>query len=335
MPMCCLCCGRSSSIFLGKLLYLLVMVDWTASLYEKLPAQQVFLHILLLSTIIGGYANTDLFNPTKDKYYAVILMRMDARAYTLVNYIYGLLKTMIGFLPFIILFGRDRSVPLWLCVALPFAIVGMKLCFSGGILWLDEKKGWHYNENTLSKFQWGAMGLLLVAAYGLPMLGIALPAFLSALLFLACIPLGVVGLWKIVTFKDYRAVNKELLSGLTNQMDTPTQVVKKANEKKISTDVTITSSRRGFEYLNELFIKRHRKILWNSTKKISFVCLCIVAGSAGAPVSEAGDNVQCQPNGHDLAAVFCVHHVCHQSGYQLYPSSVYELRSQPADLFLL
>ena len=266
------------SIFLGKLLYVFVMVGWAASLYEKLPPQRVFLHILLLLTIIGGYANTDLFNPTKDKYYAVILMRMDARAYTLVNYIYGLLKTLIGFLPFIILLGWDRSVPLWLCIALPFAIVGMKLCFSGGILWQDEKKGWSYNENMLSKFQWGAMGLLLLAAYGLPVLGITLPTFLSALLFLACIPLGVVGLWKIVTFKDYRAVNKELLSGLTNQMDTPTQVVKKANEKNISADVTITSSRRGFEYLNELFVKRHRKILWNSTKKISFVCLCLVAG---------------------------------------------------------
>ena len=38
--------------------------------------------------------NTNLFNPTKDKYYAIILMRMDARAYTLVNYIYAILKVI-------------------------------------------------------------------------------------------------------------------------------------------------------------------------------------------------------------------------------------------------
>lgn len=91
-------------------------------------------------------------------------------------------------------------------------------------------------------------------------------------------PLGAIGLWKVLTFQDYRAVNKQLLSGLTNQMDTPTQVVKKANEKNISTDVTIASNRKGFEYLNELFIKRHKKILWSSTKKISYVCLFLIAG---------------------------------------------------------
>ncbi len=61
-------------------------------------------------------------------------------------------------------------------------------------------------------------------------------------------------------------------------MDTPTQIIKKANEKHISADVTITSSRKGFEYLNELFIRRHRKILWNSAKKISYVCVFLVHG---------------------------------------------------------
>ena len=75
-------------------------------------------------------------------------------------------------------------------------------------------------------------------------------------------------------------INKELLSGLTNQMDSTakTQLVKQLNEKKISGDISITSSRRGFEYLNELFIKRHKKILWNSTKKISYVCTFLVIG---------------------------------------------------------
>ena len=60
------------------------------------------------------------------------------------------------------------------------------------------------------------------------------------------------------------------------------QLVKQLNEKKISGDISITSSRRGFEYLNELFIKRHKKILWNSTKKISYVCTFLVIGILAA-----------------------------------------------------
>ena len=41
----------------------------------------------------------------------MILMRMDAREYTLVNYLYAILKVVIGFLPFGLLFGMDRGLP--------------------------------------------------------------------------------------------------------------------------------------------------------------------------------------------------------------------------------
>lgn len=44
----------------------------------------------------------------------MILMRMNARSYTLVNYGCALLKTIVGFLPFTVLFGTSRDVPLWL-----------------------------------------------------------------------------------------------------------------------------------------------------------------------------------------------------------------------------
>ena len=92
-------------------------------------------------------------------------------------------------------------------------------------------------------------------------------------------PLGMASITRLTTFRDYYAVNKELLAGLTNQMDSTakTQLVKKINEKKISTDTSISAARKGFEYLNELFIKRHKKILWNSTKKISYVCAFLIA----------------------------------------------------------
>lgn len=267
------------SVFLGKFLYFLVMVYGAALLFDELPANQVFLHIMLILTVIGSFMNTNLFNPTKDKYYAMFLLKMDAREYTLVNYIYSIIKVVIGFLPFAILFGIGKGVPLWFCLLLPLCIVGMKLFVAATSLWDYERRGLGYNENKLSKYVWGGITLLLGAAYGLPALGFVLPEMVSMAVLLACIPLGVVGLWKVLSFRDYRAINKELLSSLTNQIDTPTQIVKKANEKKISADVTITSSKKGFEYLNELFIKRHRKILWNSTRKISYVCVCLVIGA--------------------------------------------------------
>lgn len=268
------------SAFLGKFLYIFAMVYGIGVFYQGLPENDVFLHILLILTVIGSFTNTHLFNPSKDKYYAMILMRMDAKEYTLVNYTYDIIKVVIGFLPFTILFGMNKGLPLWFCLLLPLGIAGMKLLFSGITLWDYEKRGFGYNESKLSKYVWGAIALLLAAAYGLPAVGFALPKVISMIIFWACIPLGVVGAIKVLNFRDYRAVNQELLSGLTNQMDSSakTQIIKQANEKKISADTSITSNRRGFEYLNELFIKRHRKILWNSTKKISYVCTFLVVG---------------------------------------------------------
>ena len=133
------CIWEIVSVFLGKFLYFLVMVAGIGALYDG-PADRIYLHILVFLSVIGAFSNTYMFNPTRDKYYAMILMRMDAKEYTLVNYIYVLLKAVIGFLPFAILFGMDRAVPLWFCILLPFCIAGMKLCFSGVILWMDEKK---------------------------------------------------------------------------------------------------------------------------------------------------------------------------------------------------
>lgn len=266
------------SIFLGKLLYFLILVCGIGSFYEGLPESQVFLHILLFLTVIGSFVNTNLFNPSKDKYYAMFLLRMDAREYTLVNYIYSLLKVLSGFMPFTIFFGGCSGVPLWFCILLPCCIAGMKLFVAAVSLWDYERRGIGYNENKLSRYVWGGIALLLGLAYGLPVLGFCLPELVLMSVFLVCIPLGIAGLWKVLTFRDYRAVNQELLAGLTNQMDTQAQLIKKANEQKISADTAITSNRKGVEYLNELFIKRHKKILWNSTRKISYICIFLIIG---------------------------------------------------------
>lgn len=263
------------SIFLGKFLYILIMLMWLGGLYERTPADQTFAHILLFLTLIGSYLNTSLFDPTRDKYYAMILLRMDARRYTLANYGYTILKVLLGFLPFSLWFGLQRGLPLWFCLLFPLCVVGVKLTVAAYSLRDYEKNGNVRNENKLQKHAWIITGLLLALAYGLPAAGFVLPLPVSALLLLMWIPIGALSIPRVVTFRYYREINKELLAQMLNQMDT---VKKSMGEKIISTDTSITSKRRGFEYLNELFIKRHQKILWKSTKKITAVCIFGICG---------------------------------------------------------
>ncbi len=266
------------SVFLGKFLYFITMVAGIGMFYENVPADGVYLHILLFLTVIGAFMNTSLFNPTQDKYYAMILMRMDAREYTLVNYIYAILKVIIGFLPFSLLFGLGRGIPLWLCLLIPFSVAGLKMAVAASSLWDYEKHGYVYNENHLRKHLWLLVGLLLAAAYGLPAAGIVVPGIVTTVLLFIFIPAGAIGLWKILRFRGYREINQQLLARLTSQMDSVAQISRKQSQKVISTDTRITSKRKGFEYLNELFIKRHRKILWSSSKKIAAVCLFLCLG---------------------------------------------------------
>ena len=73
------------SVFLGKLLYLVLMVFGAGFLYSDKPEELYILHILLFFTIVDSFVNAHLFNPAKDNYCAMILMRMNAREYTLTN----------------------------------------------------------------------------------------------------------------------------------------------------------------------------------------------------------------------------------------------------------
>lgn len=270
------------TFFLGKFLYFITLVCGIGILYKHAPADQVFLHILLLLTAVGAYMNNVMFDQSRDKYYAVILLRMNAREYTLVNFGYAMLKVLIGFLPFTILFGTDRGLPLWFCILLPFAIAGSKLAAAADILRDYEKKGKVYNESRVQKHLWMIAGLVLVLTYLPPALGFVFPAPAYMAVFLLFIPAGILCAWKIKTFRLYREMNQELLSQVTNQMDAVRQAQRKASDKSISTDVTIRSSRRGFEYLNDLFVKRHRKILWKSSLRLSGICLALSCGAVAA-----------------------------------------------------
>lgn len=268
-----------ASAFLGKFIYFISMVAGLAAFYETGQDSRIFLNILLFLTVAGALMNTYLFNPTRDKYYAMILMRMDAREYTLVNYIYAMLRLVIGFMPFTVIFGLENSLPVWLCLLLPFSVAGLKMTAAALSLWDYERSGRPYNENKLGGYVWLLIGALLACAYGLPAVGLALPVPVSAAVLLAFIPLGGIAARKIFSFKYYREVNQQLLAQLFNQMDTSSaQIARAQSRKAISADTGITSKRSGFEYLNELFIKRHRKILWSSVKKISAVCLILILG---------------------------------------------------------
>ena len=265
---------------IGKGAYFLILLG-AAALYPSPEKRALFLYLMVICTVLGGFVNTYMFNPTKDKYYALILLRMDARSYTLVNYGYALIKLAAAYLLFGLLLGGLVDLPVWQRVLLPLFAVGVELFAAAYMLRDYEKTGNASNENKVGPLYWAALFLGLAAAFGLPAIGIFLPEAASLIFMGLGAALGAFSAGRILRFAFYREMYQELLGDWMDQMDKggaskTASAARKQSEKAISADTGITSSRNGFEYLNELFIKRHQRILWRAAEKIAFVCLILV-----------------------------------------------------------
>lgn len=275
------------TVFAGKLLYFLLMISFAAGLYESADRSAVFLHILFFLTILGAFYNTYLFNPTNDKYYAIILMRMDARRYALTDYTYALGKVLIGFLACGLIFGLSAGLPWYVCILIPLFAAGCKLCVAGYGLWDYEKHRKATNENLPEKWIWILGAVLLAAAYALPCIQVVMPEWVFIAGCAAAVAAGAVCWKKAVKFTEYRPMFQELLRSKregTSLRQVTAKAVQEQNRKLISENSKIVSGRKGFEFFNELFVKRHQKILWKSSVRIAGIAGLIVAGLAAAVV---------------------------------------------------
>ena len=275
-----------SSIFIGKLIYL-ALIFLITKLFKTSPADS-FAHIILFLTIIGSFLNTHLFNPTRDKFYGICIMRMDARRYVLSNYIYFLIKAFIGFLIFSLIFGGLNGMELLSCLAIPVLVVSSKLCYSAQVLFRNNKKKKANNENKPSAFLWVSIALLLVATFLPPYLGCAVSEKGLCIITMLIIIPGAFALNYILRFDNYRWIFKELLRpdnfAAIASKEAVTEAQRLTMQKHISIDPSQTSNKEGYKYFNELFMKRHTKLLTKSARRITLVCLLLLTILIGLSV---------------------------------------------------
>ncbi len=266
------------NIFIGKIIYISAMIFMALSWYKTNQAD-TFIHLFTFLTFAGGVLNTYMLNPTKDKYYAIILMNINAREYGLSNYYYQLIKLVVGFLPFTILLGTVAGVPLLIQILLPFFVVAVKLIVMNYLIYKYKKTNKIANENLPTKIVWSFVGLCLLLAYGLPFLGITINSTIFLYISIIAILLGIYSLIKIHNFKDYRKMYKQILTESNVYMQEKangTQAMKDNSLKQIELDTKYTSNKTGFAYFHDLFVKRHKKILTEAVKKQSVVILVII-----------------------------------------------------------
>lgn len=269
------------STFLWKILYIYLMIFIPVSEFGNPDS---FIHIFIFLTIIGSFINTNMFNPTKDKYYALALMKMDPRKYAVSNYIFYLLKVFVGFIPLIIILGLSINVNIYLLILLTIVIPFIKAIGCAIHLYISKKKKTTFNENFPTPILWGSVVFLLVGAYILPYLGIMINMYIFLFISIISIVGGIISIKYIVGYDNYFRIYKTLLKPDVIIFN-PKDVNKKSNydlySKKIDKSVEIDNSKIGYDYFNDIFVKRHRSILTKSSRRLFLILLgiliCLIA----------------------------------------------------------
>lgn len=244
-------------MLLGKLLYMAVFFAAPLLLIRRELPPELYGHLLVFLTLIGGIFNNNLLNGGRDAYYAVILLRMDARRYTLSAYGYYLLKTAVGFLAAALLVGHlILRQGLALCLLTPVLVCGVKLLSAGlelrhfhrrSILPRDEKR--------FSLLQ-GASVLLLAAAG------------------------GAWGAAYLLRFSGYRRVYRHLFTADVSLLsgDGPQAAARETQaqyQSKLTLDAGPNSRKTGCARFNELFVRRNYRLLMRPARRTA-----VIAGAA-------------------------------------------------------
>ena len=196
------------SPFIGKFIYLLFFLSIPM---EYFNSSNVFIHIFVFLTLVGGVFNTDMFNPSKNKYYAVVLMRMNPKKYAISNFFWFCIKQLISFYPSIIFFGLIYRVNIWILLLLPIFVVLVK--FIGNMFFL---KIYDIKQKVVTENNFWLVGTVTVIglslAYLLPYLGLNINYIGFISIFILSLILGIISLKYILKNNNYNKIYKSMLT---------------------------------------------------------------------------------------------------------------------------
>ncbi len=269
------------SIFITKIIYFALLYFLIDYLYLEFGTSLDFTHVFVFFTAAGVAGNNRFDNATRDSYYAVFLMKLPARKYALTEMGYFLFKSFVGFILFSLLGGLFAELTTLEMVAIPFFVVASKLTFMPIMI----------NYSTRYSKALGRSYVLLFISLALAFFGIATGSFgirfsqntlvaLTALM-LTC---SAFSLAYILNYKHFKQFYRKLFVTdiqliAPNSDNVRKDLIKNTYNKNITSSAKIHSNKKGFAFFNDIFVKRHRKILMRNaiiTAAISFLSVVII-----------------------------------------------------------
>lgn len=256
-------------LFIRQLLYVGFMIYFPAWLVSG-NVQGYFLHIFFVFTFMGAFINGGVLDPEKKKYYAVNLMGADPRKYALFSFALSMTELFTGALPAYLLFGQMAGLTWQICLLFPAAAVLEKVCGTAAAVKGYEKTGKIFQSDHV----WCFMLLLLFcagAAYLPCAAGLCLPWQVQAGAGAAAAVLSPVSVRYLLRTKVYKKLYKQRMTfehAVFNAKETSAGIQKQAYEKHLE-EGSAFSDKKGYEYFNDIFVQRHKKILTRSAKRVA------------------------------------------------------------------
>lgn len=296
------------SFFLPELLYVGLLLILPACALVLLilegtvqEAGTLIFQMFIPLTLIGGLIRSELFDPSEDKYYSIVLMRMHAKEHALSEFLYDLLKSGIGFLIVLSITGLIFHMPAWkaplaVCYWVAVKVCGARLSMhiERADIRFDQKRNKIKKRTARPLSYWlGAKVLLaiglVVAAYGPLGWGLVIDEssflmpeqVLTVFMLIFLLP-AVLCAVQLCRAEDYQKLYKRVLSTercfpVENaNLELQRKAARESIEIECEEDVLQEERTRfGFAYFHALFVKRHSKLLKKRARNISLLLIAV------------------------------------------------------------
>ena len=244
-----------------------------------------FAMIMFIAYALAGIMlQNPVFKCTTEKEYLVFMLRMDARKLNNALFAYDLAKLFIGYLIAGII-AAVTGAPFWLWTWIPVLAVLIKFFGTGFRAFGFRLKNRHHKPMKINTTAYVIRLSLIMMMFPLLFAVIAngyylpLPVILTVSALLTA--LGVWGFYEYYRFDSNlhrRTLNDNIVRTEVSMYKEPDHT---KNFKKLKAKGSVKGNKKGFEYLNALFVKRHFGMLY--VKPVVFTGLvlsvmCLITG---------------------------------------------------------
>lgn len=275
-------------LYLG--LFVLLPIAYLKDRYPTNYVGDYYVHILFFMSFIGAtFYAIDILNPSLIKFISVRIMKMKPRNFILAKLLMQYIPQFILFTPILIIVTMLIKLPFWWGISLGITIISFRIFSNALHLYFYAKKKVVLNKNYLISIP--GYSLPIILAYILPATNtyvLSSKVLISIPSFLVCILLGILGIVYMNNYSNYSEA-VEIAVKLDNPLYNMKKIMKESKFKDVeikdkymtvdSLNASHYANSHGYDYLNKVFFKRHRRMVVKPALiRVILVLITLVVG---------------------------------------------------------